>query len=287
MVEVGDVPLGRECGCICPSCKCGLLARQGEKNEWHFAHDKDSSDRPVGDCEISFESACRLFAIDLLKRECNLKITTPERWVVLKGESVQVAEIKQIIVSGARDAKEYDDVEASMGEFTLVVHFDYSSRLEPLPPACPAKTAVLAFPVKEVQLRYQKIKGGSKALANIILSMFSDSNSGMRWLYHPRDAKAETLARQQPRKAMPSMTSREATDRLTRYIGGDSYTRHDAYFDDTREKQMPKPAPVSDNPMGTFTCRGCGETWQGRENTERRCPNCGGHLLSSFIGAEG
>lgn len=37
-VGIDEVKNGLACGCICPSCKMQLKARQGEGNEHHFAH---------------------------------------------------------------------------------------------------------------------------------------------------------------------------------------------------------------------------------------------------------
>lgn len=282
IVEVGDVLRGRKSGCICLSCKGSLLARHGEENKWHFAHDKDAQDQPIKECDISFESACRLFAIDLLKRESDLKISTPERWVVWGSKSVQVGNSKTFVVPSFQDAHEYDDVEAVVDEFTLVVHFDYSGRLKPLPPSHPDKTGILAFPVETVGHRYQAVKGGANVLANIILSIFSESDSGLRWLYHPRDAKAEELAQQLPKNIEPSINMSEAREMPTRFIGGDSYDRRDGCFRESSARNQPKPPIEFDNPSGCFDCLTCSTQWEGRKNTDRTCPKCGGHLLSHF-----
>ncbi|HGG6428060.1 TPA: hypothetical protein ACJG67_004667 [Salmonella enterica subsp. enterica serovar Kottbus] len=37
-VDVADVPKGKNCGCLYPSCHIPLIARQGNVNRWHFAH---------------------------------------------------------------------------------------------------------------------------------------------------------------------------------------------------------------------------------------------------------
>lgn len=39
LVDVDDVQSGKKCGCICPSCNIPFIARKGDVNEWHFAHD--------------------------------------------------------------------------------------------------------------------------------------------------------------------------------------------------------------------------------------------------------
>lgn len=36
---VGDVPRGAACGCFCPECGSPLVAKRGQVNDWHFAHE--------------------------------------------------------------------------------------------------------------------------------------------------------------------------------------------------------------------------------------------------------
>ncbi|GAB1257719.1 hypothetical protein NBRC116494_22210 [Aurantivibrio plasticivorans] len=38
MLHIADADRGKQCNCICPDCKNPLIARQGEKVVWHFAH---------------------------------------------------------------------------------------------------------------------------------------------------------------------------------------------------------------------------------------------------------
>ena len=37
-VSVKEVPNGKRCGCVCPSCCAPLVAKQGEIRNWHFSH---------------------------------------------------------------------------------------------------------------------------------------------------------------------------------------------------------------------------------------------------------
>ena len=38
IVDVHSVSRGKDCNCVCPSCRTPLIARQGKENVWHFAH---------------------------------------------------------------------------------------------------------------------------------------------------------------------------------------------------------------------------------------------------------
>lgn len=61
---VGDVPKGAGCGCICPTCKSPLVAKQGFENEWHFAHEA-SQERP--ECAVGAENLARSLGIEHLR----------------------------------------------------------------------------------------------------------------------------------------------------------------------------------------------------------------------------
>lgn len=36
---VDEVADGSSCGCFCPTCRSRLVAKKGQINEWHFAHE--------------------------------------------------------------------------------------------------------------------------------------------------------------------------------------------------------------------------------------------------------
>ena len=62
-LDVAEVPRGKRCGCICPSCKTPLIARHGNINEWHFAHaSRTVYLKTETECEFSFYVSVRLMA---------------------------------------------------------------------------------------------------------------------------------------------------------------------------------------------------------------------------------
>lgn len=61
---VGDVLRGAACGCRCEACGAPLVAKRGEVNVWHFAHES-SQERP--DCYSGAVNLLRRLAIEQIK----------------------------------------------------------------------------------------------------------------------------------------------------------------------------------------------------------------------------
>jgi len=279
MREIGDVPRGRRCGCICPSCKAGLIARQGSEKAWYFAHDAWAENRPDKKCDISFESACRLFIIDRLKDGQIPVITTPAvgNLVADKGRSRPVTKLEGLVFV---DSEEYGDVKAAVKGYTLEVFLDYSSRVRPCPPEKPDSTGVLAFSVELVRRRYLEVRGGARMLAGIVKDMFAEVGAAKFWLYHPAIQKAE------PQKIivempMPVIDSRPSVGSLNTLLGGGYLGKPGG--SEAVARVPPKriePRPV-DQP-GTYLCFGCNNEWVGGEVSGRSCSQCGSNKLSVF-----
>lgn len=55
LIGIDKSDKGRNCHCKCYSCQGELVAKQGESNQWHFAHYKNSKKQ----CDYSFWVVCR------------------------------------------------------------------------------------------------------------------------------------------------------------------------------------------------------------------------------------
>ena len=60
--DVSEVPRGKACGCFCAECRTPLIARQGEVNVHHFAH----QDRR--ECRQALEASLFGMAVEILKQ---------------------------------------------------------------------------------------------------------------------------------------------------------------------------------------------------------------------------
>lgn len=62
LVSIKEVKNGLKCGCVCPACGAKLIARQGQKVAYHFAHYK------AVDCEHGKETALHLLGKKVISK---------------------------------------------------------------------------------------------------------------------------------------------------------------------------------------------------------------------------
>lgn len=67
MVSPDEVASGRACNCNCPGCNAPLIAKKGERNIWHFAHDGLA-------CSTGAETALHLMAKQILADERSIQL---------------------------------------------------------------------------------------------------------------------------------------------------------------------------------------------------------------------
>lgn len=67
-IDAEDATRGKACDCTCPSCGIALIARQGDVNASHFAHDtKGGSKEEIEACRFSFFVSVRFMLKQLLQ----------------------------------------------------------------------------------------------------------------------------------------------------------------------------------------------------------------------------
>lgn len=120
MVSPDDVEAGRACNCTCPECGAALIAKKGEQNVWHFAHDGLA-------CATGAETALHLMAKQILADERSVQLPAVEaslsavdalgKLQTVSTILVQPANVKygMVVVEEARDNRRPDAV-ASGGD---------------------------------------------------------------------------------------------------------------------------------------------------------------------------
>ncbi|MEO9228457.1 MAG: competence protein CoiA family protein [Devosia sp.] len=86
---VADVERGLDCGCFCEACGSPLVAKRGEINEWHFAHEA-SQERP--DCIAGAMNLLRRVAIEHLQARETLVLPAYREVVVAEAAAPKSSE---------------------------------------------------------------------------------------------------------------------------------------------------------------------------------------------------
>jgi hypothetical protein len=102
LVHISEVETGFACGCECPNCGERLIAKKGEVNEHHFAHDHHS------DCLGATESALHFLAKEVISQSRELFIPELEIEVSLVGVD-DIELFRESFLSAY--ILQYDDVE--------------------------------------------------------------------------------------------------------------------------------------------------------------------------------
>ncbi|WP_156486279.1 competence protein CoiA family protein [Marinomonas sp. TW1] len=206
-VDVGSVPNGDKCGCICPSCKTFLTARQGEKNEWHFAHKVNKSHNSTKvPCDFSFYVSVRMMIRQISETGLDLKIPLlnvpsqnyDETKKILLPVNLPVVSREHIHLQNVRVGEKFSgvlvDVVASVQCVPFVIFVSYKDRLVPIELFDPkeSKAGVIEFDAKALREAFQKTKNGQYLEA--LKSFLMNEVEGKRWIYHPRYKEVEQKA---------------------------------------------------------------------------------------------
>jgi len=114
VVGVADVPRGLAANCDCLSCRRPLIARQGEVNAWHFAHDFSAGQTEL--CEYSQMESIREAISWLLPQLDTIRVP-----------AIKDRPAKQVQYASLSNAPEVDAC-IELGDFRLLLWFGYSQR---------------------------------------------------------------------------------------------------------------------------------------------------------------
>jgi len=76
LVHVDQVPRGKACNCVCPSCKAPLLARKGQKVSHHLAHARAHACNP----ETVLHVLGKRLLFNRLERALGNALPVPMEW---------------------------------------------------------------------------------------------------------------------------------------------------------------------------------------------------------------
>ena len=256
LVDVSEVERGVKCGCICPSCSTPLLARQGEINEWHFAHaSKGVSESTKSECEYSFWVSVTLMAKQVISTANSINLPSLTMFFA-DGKEVNVAKEKiatiDIIGLEKHISEVYADAVLSVGKYLIAVIFTAPHKIADV--YTPHGEQSENIGVLEISLAKanewlfgDKINGEySKRIYHHIIN----DAANKRWLHHPRV------------KIIENVNNLELLA-----------TRPVEYRD------MEFRSCYVENKNKNYKCLICNHKWFGTQT----CPNCKTHLYASEV----
>jgi len=285
-VDVREVPRGAKCGCICPSCKTPLIARQGKEKEWHFAHaSRTVYQRTQKACEYSFYLSVRMMARQMIGDK--LKIRLPEyKDVVSKyapssghrlHESFLITESKEICLSDVEVEATFEgvpvDIVGYINGFRFVVYFTHPGRSVPqeLKSVNDSHSGVIAVALDELRgTMFHRAREKNQSCQSVLTEHLSNDLSAKHWIYHPRYQSCR-------QKALEKLDVKVALSRAK-----NTRTRHFKSPVSSRFEVDIAPPNIT-GPLVSFECLNCDVRWQGRESGGNVCPKCNDHLYSRWI----
>ena len=277
LVDVGSVPKGRACGCICPSCKTPLVARQGNINEWHFAHrSQNVHEKTQTACSFSFFVSVRLMIRQISQHGLSIKLPKLSMsFPVVDSETDELCEedlevtpesIKSLtnVEVGEAFSGTVVDAIGQIDSVPLVIYVSYKGRAVPSELFEPRVPLCGVLEVKADALWAFMMKGEKGHYIGSLKQYLETQTSGKRWVYHPRysrlKAQAESIYEQ-----FSQRRRRQFNEPGIRYTGGRSAPR------------MPMFSAPRELPKKNYVCVMCHESWYSDSHV---CPKCETHLFT-------
>jgi len=121
-IDVTDVPNGKQCGCICPSCGTPLQARQGKIRNWYFAHaSRGVSDLTENECDYSFWVSVLSMAKEAIRN--GGRLNTPGCSKFIGFDELIVVDPKEIDFDNPEIEKNNFDAFFNLGKYSIGVLF--------------------------------------------------------------------------------------------------------------------------------------------------------------------
>ncbi|MGZ8182321.1 MAG: competence protein CoiA family protein [Methylobacter sp.] len=298
LVDVYDVPNGKQSGCICPSCHTPLEARQGDINVWHFAHSsKKVYEKTKNECEYSFYLSVRLMARQLIGKQIKLSLPECKGTIEYYEGVLRFTQWKEFSVSKEQDII-LDDLEVentfsgvavdligTIGEFKFVVYLTHPERNVPdnLFSPTDSKCGVIRILLDLLHTQFKTAKSDGKTYHEILTDFLTTDRKSKMWIYHPRFEKAAALAIE---------NLQEGAVNLNYTVGYGENKNHLNYLAQESYKNKLTNLPRShvfnietnqSKKMVNFECVMCKVKWEGYEAGGNQCPKCKNYLYSKQI----
>lgn len=264
LVDVHDVPRGRKCGCICPSCHTPLIARKGNEKKWHFAHASRKIDATDKECDYSFFVSVRMMAkqiihtgisIDLPKYELTCLKEAHDRafqknYIVTQNSSITLENVKkEHPFSGC-----IVDIAGKVGDFNFIIYLSHDNRNAPNKldiPDC-RNCGIIEINLNDTYDLLLSERDISVKSVDILEDFLKHNTCSKHWIYHPR------------KKSMEEKANNSIDNEIEKYFSNNNI----------RSKIKPTKSTKPNNSLKMFECATCHIKWEVSSLEPPFCPNC-------------
>lgn len=270
LVDVASVARGRECDCVCPSCRTPLIARHGDKKEWHFAHDsRRGHQKTIDECKYSMLVSIRLMIRQLANDELTLLLPdytdhirkyceVAKKYRTISFTITESSKVELVSVQvGASFSNVEVDLIGEVKQVPLVLYCTYPGRVIPETLYQPneKKCGVLEINLGSLAAKFQQVKKGQ--YISELKYFLEQSVDGKHWIYHPKYAKAKHNAEKE-------------------FDNIPIDNKASAYRQSTVHSYQLSQASVK--VIKAYKCISCNNEWSGSSYI---CSNCNTHLFTT------
>ncbi len=287
-VDVSLVKRGRKCGCICPSCKTPLIARQGGKNQWHFAHASRSVyEQTVKECEYSFFVSVRLMARQVIGSSLEIKLPAYEEIASLfieetgdyLEEKFNVTNEQIVRIENIEIEKEFCgipvDVYGKVYGYPFILYFTHPGReiaIE-LKSLKAEKCGIVEVSLGETYSLFVSDRSINQSYLEKLRLFLAENVRSKQWIFHPRFRDIQALAElalEARREELLKQSNEEWNSRPNIELYPDSELGEKTRKEVNRHEVK-------------YQCQMCGTPWVGVEPGYSSCPKCKTHLYGKPI----
>ena len=314
LVEVGEVPRGMACGCVCPGCNTPLVARHCDERIDHFAHKtRNSYQETKQECYYSFFVSVRSMCKQILS-EVSSEIVLPEYRICSELErwnserpphpSLSIDPISYALPSvQLQISPEIIDIECNINECifdvatkdrSLLIYFIHEGRSEPSITDQHKTSNILLINLNGMESAL-RVKDKQVSLRERLISLIFDLDTHKQWLYRRNQEEA--------RKRLNTLVARAKVAKEREWFDP-SIIEQEHYHNLTKEQAEQKAAELrmenelaadfrqmlqqrtgtSEQTGGVrYACVAC----KGYEFTSTTacptCPQCGSHLYARVV----
>ncbi|QQO54191.1 MAG: hypothetical protein N838_13400 [Thiohalocapsa sp. PB-PSB1] len=183
-VDVVDVPKGKLCGCICPSCKMPLQARQGKVNQWHFAHSsRGASKLTEKECDFSFWVSVLSMAKQIISKGGTL--TVPSCTKYLGHDEIFITDEKEVQLPELEIEKGSFDAYYCFGKYSIGLNFTTPEKEYHATYVSNKGVGVLEISLsRALNAFFDKTRRSD--FKNILKEIIFQDVDNKKWIYHPK-----------------------------------------------------------------------------------------------------